>query len=165
MWSLVVVYCTYIIARHAGCTRGVDALFEVVIISGHVGSCVSRKANRIEARPNVVVVNTTSGWPRPHRSPFLLTTSLWSLPRHIIGAILSILFLTSPSFPTLPIHHHIGPVLFSFPCLSSRFCPFYNHLYFTISSKDLDGSSCTQFASHILRRHRLTRALPHVPIR
>jgi hypothetical protein len=84
-----------------------------------------------------VVVNTTSGWPRPHRLLFFRPPSCGLSSSILSGPSFSIFFLyLSPSYSacSLPFHHHhTGPVHFSLPCLFSKFCPFYNHLNFSIS--------------------------------
>ena len=126
--------------RHASVTRGVDALFEVVIlvITCVVGRklCVPKsESNRGASK--VVVVNTTSGWPRPHRSLFFRPPSCGLSSSILSGPSFSTFLSTSPILPcllSLPFHHHTGPVHFFLSCLFYKFCPFNNHLYFSISS-------------------------------
>lgn len=102
----------------------------------------------------VVVVNTTSGWPRPHRLLFFRPPSCGLSSSILSGPSFSTFLSTSPILPrllSLSFHHHTGPVHFSLSCLFSKFC----HLTIIFTSlfpplRNLDGSSCMTFAPHIL---------------
>jgi hypothetical protein len=119
----------------------------------------SRRVQRCCCEHNQRLASSTS-------LAFLSTTPLWSLlfpyyQGHLLRP------LPDPRLPpTLSRSSSSWPCSsFYFPCLFSKFCPSYNHLYFIIPSKDLDGSSCRPFAPCVLRRHILTRTLPHISLR